>query len=66
MLLRRPADSSGSPKKTNIALLCMFGTFTGIILFFFAFSNPFSEPAALGPDGFRHVRSQFERAEASP
>ncbi len=42
-------------------------SFTGIILFFFfAFSNPFKEPGALTPDGYRHLIAQFDQERRTP
>lgn len=44
------------PTRTHIALLSMFGAYSGVILFFiFAFSNPFSTPGRLEPAPFEHL-----------
>ncbi|UJW74079.1 bestrophin-like domain [Rhizobium sp. SL42] len=44
------------PTRTHIALLSMFGAYSGVILFFiFAFSNPFAAPGRLEPAPFLHL-----------
>lgn len=44
------------PTRTHIALLSMFGAYSGVILFFiFAFSNPFAAPGRLDPAPFEHL-----------
>ncbi|WP_159948224.1 DUF4239 domain-containing protein [Rhizobium sp. 18065] len=44
------------PTRTHIALLSMFGAYSGVILFFiFAFSNPFAAPGRLEPAPFEHL-----------
>ena len=41
------------PTRTHIALLSLFGAYSGVILFFiFAFSNPYSNPGKLQPTAF--------------
>jgi len=55
------------PQRSNLTLLALLGAFTGIILFFiFAFSNPFKEPGALSPDGYRHLIAQFDQERRTP
>jgi hypothetical protein len=44
------------PTRANLLLLCLFGTYAGIILFFiFAFDNPFSVPGRLAPEPFQYL-----------
>lgn len=41
------------PRRQNVVLLCLFGTYTGIILFLiYALSNPFGAPGAIPPPAF--------------
>lgn len=54
------------PTRTHIALLSMFGAYSGVILFFiFAFSNPFANPGRLEPAPFEHLL-QGEIGKALP
>lgn len=47
----------------NIALIAMFGAFTGLVLFFiYAFSNPFSPPGEIGPEPYLRLIEQIERS----
>lgn len=47
----------------NIALIGMFGAFTGLILFFiFAFSNPYRSPGAIGTDPYKRLIEQIARS----
>ena len=51
------------PTRANLVLLCLFGAFTGLILFFiYAFSNPLSEPGALKPASFQRLLDQINQA----
>lgn len=44
------------PTRTHIALLSMFGAYSGVIMFFiFAFSNPFAAPGRLAPAPFEYL-----------
>lgn len=44
------------PTRANLMLLCLFATYSGIILFFiFAFDNPFSVPGRLDPEPFQYL-----------
>ena len=44
------------PTRANLMLLCLFATYSGIILFFiFAFDNPFSIPGRLDPEPFQYL-----------
>lgn len=45
------------PRRQNVVLLCIFGTYTGIILFLiYALSNPFSAPGAIPPPAFEALQ----------
>lgn len=47
----------------NIALIMMFGAFTGLILFFiYAFSNPYSPPGAIGTAPYQRLIEQIARS----
>ena len=47
----------------NIALIMMFGAFTGLILFFiYAFSNPYSPPGAIGTGPYQRLIEQIARS----
>lgn len=49
------------PKRANIALISMFGAFTGVILFLiYALSNPFGDPGALRPDARLRLIEQID------
>ena len=44
------------PTRSHIALLSVFGFYSGVILFFiYAFSNPFAPPGKLDPRPFQHL-----------
>lgn len=44
------------PTRTHVFLLAIFGTYSGIILFFiYAFANPFEQPGKLEPRPFLHL-----------
>lgn len=44
------------PTRSHIALLSVFGFYSGVILFFiYAFSNPFAPPGRLEPEPFTHL-----------
>jgi len=44
------------PTRTHLALLSLFGSYSGVILFFiFAFSNPYANPGKLEPRPFVHL-----------
>lgn len=44
------------PTRTHIALLSLFGAYSGVILFFiFAFANPYANPGKLEPRPFQHL-----------
>ncbi len=48
------------PMRRNLLLLCLFGAYTGIILFLiYAFSNPYQPPAALAPGPLERVQQQI-------
>ncbi|HEV7320909.1 MAG TPA: hypothetical protein VGO04_20115 [Ensifer sp.] len=48
------------PVRRNLLLLCLFGAYTGIILFLiYAFSNPYQPPAALAPGPLERVQQQI-------
>ncbi|MBZ7924134.1 DUF4239 domain-containing protein [Ensifer adhaerens] len=48
------------PMPRNLLLLCLFGAYTGIILFLiYAFSNPYQPPAALAPGPLERVQQQI-------
>ena len=48
------------PDSRNLLLISIFGAFTGIILFFiYAFSNPYSPPAALNPTAFERLQQEI-------
>jgi hypothetical protein len=50
------------PEQHNLLLICMFGAFTGIVLFFiYAFANPYSPPGALTPAPFERLYEQLPR-----
>lgn len=47
----------------NIALIAMFGAFTGLILFFiYAFANPYSQPGAVGTGPYQRLIEQIARS----
>lgn len=44
------------PTRSHLALLAVFGFYSGVILFFiYAFSNPFAQPGKLEPEPFTHL-----------
>jgi len=44
------------PTRTHLALMSLFGAYSGVILFFiFAFSNPYAAPGKLEPRPFQHL-----------
>ena len=48
------------PRRRNILLISMFGAYTGIILFLiYAFSNPYIQPAELGPGPLLRLQQQI-------
>lgn len=50
-------------QRHNLALIFMFGAFTGLILFFiYAFSNPFSPPGAIGVGPYQRLIEQIARS----
>lgn len=54
-----------APNRHSLMLIAMFGAFTGIVLFFiYAFSNPYSPPAAVGPGPFERLIEQIARSAA--
>ena len=53
------------PMRRNLLLLCLFGAYTGIILFLiYAFSNPYQPPAALAPGPLERVQQQINASSA--
>jgi hypothetical protein len=51
---------SYAPRRRNILLISLFGAYTGIILFLiYAFSNPYSPPAALSPGPLLRLQEQI-------
>jgi len=45
-----------SPSRLNLVLLSVYAGFSGFVMFvIFAFSDPFSEPAALPPKAFERL-----------
>jgi hypothetical protein len=52
------------PTRTHIALLSLFGAYSGVILFFiFAFANPYANPGKLEPRPFEHlIRGEIGRS----
>ena len=66
-LYRRSRSIPTRRSKATSRFSRLLGAFTGIILFFiFAFSNPFKEPGALSPDGYRHLIAQFDQERRTP
>jgi hypothetical protein len=54
------------PRRRNLLLLCLFGAYTGIILFLiYAFSNPYQPPAALAPGPLERVQEQINASPAT-
>lgn len=50
-------------QRHNVALITMFGAFTGLVLFFiYAFSNPFSPPGAIGTGPYQRLIEQIARS----
>ncbi|MTH77634.1 DUF4239 domain-containing protein [Paracoccus aestuariivivens] len=48
------------PERQNIVLLSIFSAYTGIVMFMiFAFSNPYSPPAAIQPDALLDLLAQL-------
>lgn len=48
------------PDRRSIMLISIYGTYTGIILFLiYAFSNPYSPPAALTPIAFERLQQEI-------
>lgn len=48
------------PTRRSLILISLFGAYTGIILFFiYAFSNPYSPPAALAPGAYERLQKQI-------
>jgi hypothetical protein len=53
------------PRRNNLTLICVFGAFTGLILFFiYAFSNPYSAPGDLQPEAFQRLYEQLDRSRS--
>ncbi|MEI2299927.1 bestrophin-like domain [Ensifer sp. MJa1] len=54
------------PMPRNLLLLCLFGAYTGIILFLiYAFSNPYQPPAALAPGPLERVQQQISASTSA-
>jgi hypothetical protein len=52
------------PTRFNLTLLCLFGIYTGIILFFiYAFSNPYEEPARVDPEQFARLLAEIRAGD---
>ncbi|MRG57340.1 DUF4239 domain-containing protein [Phyllobacterium sp. SYP-B3895] len=55
------------PQRRNIVLISMFGAYTGIILFLiYAFSNPYSPPAAMSPGPLLRLQEQIRHSISQP
>ncbi|WP_306120227.1 MULTISPECIES: hypothetical protein [unclassified Roseitalea] len=51
------------PTRHNVTLLCVFGAFTGLILFFiYALANPYRDPGALEPVAYEQLASELANA----
>jgi hypothetical protein len=48
------------PQRHNLILICLFGLFTGVVVYFiYAFENPYSPPGAIAPTPFIRLYQQL-------